>query len=96
MKVKMEAKVMVETMSMVAASAKEAWWAAARWLRRALALAPRWRRRLPGAGGKVGVVVEVVGKVGEDSSRSLMVEIPFLDEMVKVADSPASSNSSNN
>merc|ERR1712122_341124 len=35
-----------------AASAREAWWAAARWLRRALALAPRWRRRLPGAGGK--------------------------------------------
>ena len=80
----------------MAASAKKAWWAAARWLRRDLALAPRWRRRLPGAGGKVGVVVEVVGKVGEDSSRSLMVEIPFLDEMVKVADSPASSNSSNN
>ena len=49
-----------------------------------------------GAGGKeVRVVVEVVGKIGEDSSRSLMVEIPFLDEMVKVADSPASSNSSN-
>ena len=35
-----------------AASAREAWWAAARWLRRALALAPRWRRRFPGAGGK--------------------------------------------
>ena len=28
-----------------------------------------------------------MGKDGEDSSRSLMVEIPFLDEMVKVADS---------
>ena len=54
------------------------------------------RRRFPGAGGKDGgVAVEVVGKDGEDSSKSLMVEIPFLDEMVKVADSPASSNSSN-
>ena len=31
--------------TLVAASAKEAWWAAARWLRRALALGPRWRRR---------------------------------------------------
>ena len=28
-----------------ASSAKEAWWAAARWLRRALTLGPRWRRR---------------------------------------------------
>ena len=28
-----------------ASSAKEAWWAAARWLRRALALGPRLRRR---------------------------------------------------
>ena len=36
----------------------------------------------------------VLGKDGEDSNKSLMVEIPFLDEMVKVADSPASSNSS--
>ena len=63
---------------------------------RALAAAPRRRRRLPGARGKDGgVVVEVVGRVGGDSSISLMVEIPFLDEMVKVADSTASSNSSN-
>ena len=31
--------------TLVAASAKEAWWAAARWLRRALALGPRWQRR---------------------------------------------------
>ena len=31
--------------TLVAASAKEAWWAAARWLRRAFALGPRWRRR---------------------------------------------------
>ena len=53
-------------------------------------------KRFPGAGGKDGgVAVEVVGKDGEDSGKSLMVEIPFLDEMVKVADSPASSNSSN-
>ena len=38
--------------TLVAASAKEAWWAAARWLRRALALGPRLRRRRPGAGGE--------------------------------------------
>ena len=31
--------------TLVAALAKEAWWAAARWLRRAFALGPRWRRR---------------------------------------------------
>ena len=38
-----------------------------------------------------------VGTDGEDSSKSLMVKIPFLflDEMVKVADLPASSSSSN-
>jgi len=48
-----------EGLVVVAASAKEAWWAAARWLRRALALAPRCRRRLPGAGGKIGVDVDV-------------------------------------
>ena len=41
------------------------------------------------------VVVPVVGEDGvEDSSTSLMDELPFLDEMVKVAHSPASSNSS--
>ena len=53
----------------VAASAKEAWWSAARWLRRALALAPRCRRRLPGAGGKVGVDVDVGGEgaVGDEA-----------------------------
>ena len=49
-----------------------------------------------GGASQVLVARMVVGKDGEDSSRSLMVEIPFLDEMVKVADSPASSNSSNN
>ena len=38
-----------------------------------------------------------VGTDGEDSSKSLIVKIPFLflDEMVKVADLPASSSSSN-
>ena len=58
-----------ETLVVVAASAKEAWWAAARWLRRALALAPRCRRRLPGAGGKVGVDVDVGGEgaVGDEA-----------------------------
>ena len=49
-----------------------------------------------GGGGASQVLVArmVLGKDGEDSNKSLMVEIPFLDEMVKVADSPASSNSS--
>ena len=53
----------------VAASAKEAWWAAARWLQRALALALQCRRRLPGAGGKVGVDVDVEGEgaVGDEA-----------------------------
>ena len=42
------------------------------------------------------VVVPVVGEDGvEDSSTSLMDEVPFLDDRVKVAHSPASSNSSN-
>ena len=36
-----------------------------------------------------------VGTDGEDSSKSLMVEIPSLDEMVKVTDLLAFSNSSN-
>ena len=72
-------------------------WLPAVCLHRALGAASRWRRRFPRAGGKDnGVTGDFVGKDGEDSSRSLMVEIPFLDEMVKVADSPASSNSSNN
>ena len=73
------------------------WWSAARCLRRAFAAEPRWRRRLPGAGGKVvDVGVPVVGDGGEgDSSRSLMDDMPFLDKMVvKVAHAPASSSSS--
>ena len=52
---------------LVAASAKEAWWAAARWLRRALDLAPRCWRRLPGAGSKVGVDVEDEGAVEDEA-----------------------------
>ena len=77
------------------ATKREAWCSAARCLHRALAAAPRWRRRLPGAGGKVVEVVPVEGEDGEDSSRSLIDEMPPFDEMVKVADSPASSSSSN-
>ena len=62
-------------------------WLPAVCLHRALGAASRWRRRFPGAGGKdVGVTVEVVGKDGQDSSRNLVAEIPFLDKMVKVAD----------
>ena len=41
-------------------------------------------------------VVPVEGEDGEDSSRSLIDEMPPFDEIVKVADSPASSSSSNN
>ena len=47
-----------------------------------------------GVPSQVLVARMVLGKDGEDSNKSLMVEIPFLDEIVKVADSPASSNSS--
>ena len=36
------------------------------------------------------------GEDGEDSSRSLIDEMPPFDEIVKVADLPASSSSSNN
>ena len=78
----------------MAASAKKAWWAAARWLRRDLALAPRGRRRLPGAGGKDGGAVEVEGKDGEDSRCSLAVVLLPLVEKVRVAVAPASSKSS--
>ena len=81
-----------------AASAREAWWAAARWLRRALALAPRWRRRLPGAGSKDGVAVDVEGgdedEVEVDSRCSLATETPPLVEKVRVTVAPASSRSS--
>ena len=77
-----------------AASARETWWAAARWLRRALALAPRWRRRLPGAGGKVGVADEVEDGDEVDSICSLAVDLFPLEEKVRVALTPATSNSS--
>ena len=78
----------------MAASAKEVWWAAARWLRRDLALAPRWRRRLPGAGGKDGEAVEVESEDGEDSRYSLAVVLLPLVEKVRVAVAPDSSKSS--
>ena len=39
-------------------------------------------------------VVPVEGEDGEDSSRSLIDEMPPFDKIVKVADSPASSSSS--
>ena len=66
-------------------------------MRCAIALAPRWRRRLPGAGGKGWVVVEVEveGRDGEDSSCSLMVDLPPFVTRVREAVLPASSNSSN-
>ena len=80
------------------ASAMEAWWAAARWFRRALALAPRWRRRFPGAGCKDGVPVDVEGggedEVEVDSRCSLATETPPFVEKVRVTVAPASSRSS--
>ena len=81
--------------TLVAASAREAWWAAARWLRRALAPAPCWWRRLPGVGTKGGEAVEVGEGGDEVASRcSLAVVLLPLVEKVKVAVAPASSNSS--
>ena len=84
--------------ALVAASAMEAWWAAARWFRWALARAPRWRRRLPGAGSKDGVAVDVEGgdedEVEVDSRCSLATETPPLVEKVRVTVAPASSRSS--
>ena len=80
------------------ASAMEAWWAAARWFRRALAFAPRWRRRFPGAGCKDGVPVDVEGggedEVEVDSRCSLATETPPFVEKVRVTVAPASSRSS--
>ena len=61
----------------------------------AIGAKPLQLHRDGGGASQVLVARMVVGKDGEDSSKSLMVEIPFLDEMVKVADSAASSNSSN-
>ena len=74
------------------------WWSAARCLRRALAAAPRWRRRRPpGAGVKAAGVAGVVVEEGEggDSNWSLMVDLPSLDRIVKETVSPATCNSSN-
>ena len=80
-------------------SASEACLAAARWLRRALAAAPRLRRRrrpaawFPGAGGEVEGVE--AGLDVEDSASSsianLMLDLPPLVEMVRLAVPPASS-----
>ena len=80
--------------TLAAASAREAWWAAACWLRRALAQAPRWRRRLPGAGTKGGTAVEVGEGGDEVASRCnlAMVLLPLV-EKVRVAVAPASLNS---
>ena len=78
-------------------SARVAWLVAARWLRRALAAAPRLRRRrrpaawLPGAGGEVGAVV--AGSGGGDSSVNLIIDLPPLVERTKLAEPPFSSTS---
>ena len=73
-------------------------WAAVRWFRWALARAPRWRRRFPGAGCKDGVPVDVEGggedEVEVDSRCSLATETPPFVEKVRVTVAPASSRSS--
>ena len=81
-------------------SARVAWLAAARWLQRALAAAPRLRRRrpaawLPGAGGEVGVEAVVAGAGGGDPTPSvnLKMDLPPLVERDNVAEPPFSSTS---
>ena len=78
-----------------ASALSAAWLAAARWLRRALAAAPRlrWRRRpawLPGAGGEDGEVETVVGPASS-SIANLTVVLPPLVEMARLAMPPVSS-----
>ena len=67
------------------------WWSAARCLRRALAAAPRWRRRRPGTGAEAAGIVGVAVEDGEggDSNWSLMVDLPSLDRIVRETFSPA-------
>ena len=74
-----------------ASALSAAWLAAARWLRRALAAAPRlrWRRRpawLPGAGGEDGEVETGVGVEGPASSSiaNLTLVLPPLVEIVRL------------
>ena len=80
-------------------SAREAWLAAARWLRRALAAAPRLRRRqrpaawFPGAGGEVEVEAVAGAGGGGDSSVNLKMDLPPLVERDNVAEPPFSSTS---
>ena len=80
-------------------SARVAWLAAARWLRRALAAAPRLRRRrrpaawLPGAGGEVEVEAVVAGAGGGDPSVNLKIDLPPWVERDNVAEPPFSSTS---
>ena len=72
-------------------SAREVWLAAARWLRRALAAAPRLRRRrrpaawFSGAGGEVDGEPVVAGPGGGDSSVNLKMDLPPLVERDNVA-----------
>ena len=77
-----------------AASAREAWWAAARWLRRPLPWHHNGGDAYAGAGGKVGVADEVEGGDEVDSICSLAVDLFPLVEKVRVALEPAASNSS--
>ena len=76
-----------------ASALSAAWLAAARWLRRALAAAPRLRPGLPGAGGEDGEVETGVGVEGPASSSiaNLTVVLPPLVEIVRLAIPPVSS-----
>ena len=77
-------------------SASRAWLVAARWLRRALAAAPRLRRRrrpaawFPGAGGEDGAVEAVEPGVG-DTISSLVLVMPMEVVIERVALPPACS-----
>ena len=80
-------------------SARVAWLVAARWLRRALAAAPRLRRRrrpaawLPGADGEAEELGRVVAGDGGVSRVNLKVDLPRLVESDKEAHPPLSSTS---
>ena len=77
-----------------AASAREAWWAAARWLRRPLPWHHDGSDAYAGAGGKVGVADEVEEGDEVDSICSLAVDLAPLVEKVRVTFTPTTSNSS--
>ena len=72
--------------TLVAASAREAWCAAARWLRRALARAPRRRWRRTGAEEVIG---DIVGGAGLVAISSFTLVLPPTVETDRLACPPA-------